>query len=43
MNIAKEQKAIEAILDKYKEQLDAIPDELFTVTPPHGGWSYAEV
>ncbi|HEY4322422.1 MAG TPA: DinB family protein [Mucilaginibacter sp.] len=43
MNIAKEHKTIEAALDNYRAQLDTIPDELFTVTPPGGGWSYAEV
>ncbi|HEY2583565.1 MAG TPA: DinB family protein [Mucilaginibacter sp.] len=43
MNIAKEYKTIEAALDDYRMQLDIIPDELFTVTPPGGGWSYAEV
>jgi len=43
MNIAKERKAIDAALDNYRAQLDAIPDELFTETPPGGGWSYAEV
>jgi len=43
MNIAKEHKATEASLDNYRAQLDIIPDELFSVTPPGGGWSYAEV
>ncbi len=43
MNTAKERKAIDAALDKYRAQLDTIPDELFTETPPGGGWSYAEV
>jgi hypothetical protein len=43
MNIAKEHKAIDAALDIYRAQLDTIPDELFTATPPGGGWSYAEV
>jgi hypothetical protein len=43
MNIAKEHKAIDAALDNYRVQLDNIPDELFTETPPGGGWSYAEV
>jgi hypothetical protein len=43
MNIAKERKAINAALDNYRAQLDTIPDELFTETPPGGGWSYAEV
>lgn len=35
--------AIEAAFDNYRTQLDLIPDELFDVTPPGGGWSYAEV
>jgi hypothetical protein len=43
MNIAKEYKTIEAALNNYRAHLDTIPDELFTVTPPGGGWSYAEV
>jgi hypothetical protein len=43
MNIAKELKTTESALDNYREWLDTIPDELFTVTPPGGGWSYAEV
>jgi hypothetical protein len=43
MNIARERKAIDAALDNYRAQLDTIPDELFTVPPPGGGWSYAEV
>jgi hypothetical protein len=43
MNITKELKTIEFALDSYRAQLDTIPDELFTVTPPGGGWSYAEV
>jgi hypothetical protein len=43
MNIAKERIAIDAALDNYRQQIDTIPDEMFTVTPPDGGWSYAEV
>lgn len=43
MKIAKERRAIDAALDNYRNQLDAIPDELFDVTPPGGGWSFAEV
>jgi hypothetical protein len=43
MNIAKERKAIDTALDEYRAQLDTIPDEQFTETPPGGGWSYAEV
>src|SRR3569833_2645351 len=43
MNLAKERKPIDAALDEYRSRLDAIPDELFTETPPGGGWSYAEV
>lgn len=43
MGIVKERKAIDAAFDEYREQLDTIPDELFTITPPGGGWSYAEV
>ena len=43
MTTTKEQKTINAALDNYLLQLDEIPDELFMVTPPGGGWSYAEV
>ncbi|MGN6181693.1 MAG: DinB family protein [Mucilaginibacter sp.] len=43
MNIAKELKAINAALDEYRRQLDTIPDGQFDVTPPLGGWSFAEV
>jgi|ERR1700743_633526 len=43
MNIVKARKAIEAAFDIYRNRLEAIPDEQFTVTPPGGGWSYAEV
>jgi hypothetical protein len=43
MNISKEQQALESAIENYSRQLGAIPDELFSVTPPQGGWSYAEV
>jgi len=43
MNIAKERRAIEAALDIYRELLDTYTDEQFALTPPMGGWSYAEV
>jgi hypothetical protein len=43
MNLTKERKAIETALDAYRARLDTIPDELFTETPPGGGWSFAEV
>ena len=43
MNIGKTYKQIEAVLDIYRKRLDVIPDDLFNVTPPGGGWSYAEV
>jgi hypothetical protein len=43
MKIAEERRAIDAALDNYRNQLDTIPDELFDVTPPGGGWSFAEV
>jgi hypothetical protein len=38
-----QRKLIEEALDKYRHWLDEIPDEQFDVTPPGGGWSYAEV
>lgn len=41
--LAGEYSAIESALDTYRHLLDTIPDELFDVTPPNGGWSYAEV
>lgn len=43
MNLIKERKAIDFTLDNYRAQLDIIPDEQFTETPPGGGWSFAEV
>lgn len=43
MTIEQERKAIEAVLDIYRNRLDVIPDDQFDVTPPDGGWSYAEV
>ena len=43
MTITQNRKAIEAEFDVYRNRLDAIPDDLFTETPPGGGWSYAEV
>lgn len=43
MNLTKERKAIDIALDDYRARLEAIPDELFTETPPGGGWSFAEV
>ncbi|MDB5140673.1 MAG: DinB superfamily protein [Mucilaginibacter sp.] len=43
MNIAKEGRLIAAALDNYRERLDLISEDLFTETPPGGGWSYAEV
>ena len=35
--------SIETALDAYRSRIDPLPDELFDVTPPGGGWSYAEV
>lgn len=43
MNITKELRDINAALDEYRRQLDSIPDNQFDVTPPKGGWSFAEV
>ena len=43
MNIHKERRKIDAVLNNYRAQLDSIPDELFNISPPGGGWSYAEV
>jgi hypothetical protein len=43
MTIEAEHRAIENALAEYRNRLDTIPDELFELTPPDGGWSYAEV
>ena len=43
MNIGSIHKEINKVLDIYRNRVDAIPDDLFNVTPPGGGWSYAEV
>lgn len=43
MKINQERKRIDKALDKYRQWLDEIPDEQFDLTPPNGGWSYAEV
>lgn len=43
MSIAADKANIENLLQTYRQRLDEIPDELFNVTPPGGGWSYAEV
>jgi hypothetical protein len=43
MKIAAELRIIETVLDVYRNRLDTIPDDQFKVTPPGGGWSYAEV
>jgi hypothetical protein len=43
MGIGSQRKEIEAVFDIYRNRLDAIPDDVFNVTPPGGGWSYAEV
>jgi hypothetical protein len=43
VSITKEHDRVNAILDNYRAQIDSIPDDQFDQTPPHGGWSYAEV
>ncbi|MFI5162404.1 MAG: DinB family protein [Sphingobacteriales bacterium] len=43
MTIEAERRAIDETLDIYRNSLDTIPDDLFDLTPPGGGWSYAEV
>ena len=43
MNIGETRKKIDEILDVYRSRLDIIPDDQFNMTPPGGGWSYAEV
>jgi hypothetical protein len=43
VSITNEHKRLNAIFDIYRAQIDSIPDDQFGQTPPHGGWSYAEV
>lgn len=43
MTLEAERQAIDAALDEYRTRVDQIPDEEFDLTPPTGGWSYAEV
>ena len=43
MNTTKEHTLIDEALNSYRNWLDVIPDEQFDLTPPMGGWSYAEV
>jgi hypothetical protein len=43
MSIGSQRKEIDAVLDIYRNRLDTIPDDLFNMNPPGGGWSYAEV
>jgi hypothetical protein len=43
MKIGSTSKNIEAVLDTYRSRLDIIADDQFNVTPPDGGWSYAQV
>jgi hypothetical protein len=43
VTILKEQRLVNAALDSYRSRLNAIPDDEFDLTPPMGGWSYAEV
>ncbi|MDF2432275.1 MAG: hypothetical protein JWP44_1906 [Mucilaginibacter sp.] len=43
MNISDESRLIAAALNNYRERLNLISEDMFTETPPGGGWSYAEV
>lgn len=43
MNLQAERQSIINSLDLYRKRLDEIPDDQFMVTPPNGGWSFAEV
>jgi hypothetical protein len=43
LKINQERKRIEEALNQYRSLLDIIPDGQFALTPPKGGWSYAEV
>lgn len=43
MSVASNKKALEQSLKFYKEFLKTVSEEAFIITPPSGGWSYAEV
>ena len=43
MNVAEELRAVNEALNTYRKLLENYTDDLFMVTPPIGGWSYAEV
>jgi len=43
MSIAADKKELEQALRFYEEFLKKVSEEVFTSTPPGGGWSYAEV
>ncbi|WP_461450758.1 DinB family protein [Mucilaginibacter sp.] len=43
MSITKEHKRLDSIFDTYRAWIESIPNDQFDQTPPHGGWSYAEV
>ena len=43
VNLSKEHQLLNTVLDNYRKELEIIPDDEFDVTPPSGGWSYAEV
>ncbi len=42
MKLNRQRKLLEQALDKYRRELDLIPDAQFEITPPIGGWSFAE-
>jgi hypothetical protein len=43
VNIIKERQEIDAVLTEYSRRLSQVAGDQFTLTPPMGGWSYAEV
>jgi hypothetical protein len=43
MNIGRHYKSIQKIAATYRKKLDGMDEEIFTNTPPIGGWSFSEV
>jgi len=43
MTVEAERRAIEAVLDEYRNRLDTISEEQFDLSPREGSWSYSEV
>lgn len=43
MSVASNKKALQQALKFYEEFLKTVSEDVFTTTPPSGGWSYSEV